>query len=308
MAEEGRPENIQAADLEPIPLKDALRPRRFVRKALRNDLPKEIYDQFVSETLAFLTRRYDNLAVKFDHISKTNFNPFLLLITAPVYNVYSPFEVAERLQLGKAFHGDDTAFGRMAEERYLRLFGAVQPIEKRKEGAAWTPIDLDVTVEGKRYLLSIKSGPWTMNQEHANAMIARFPEIHKQTGANIIVGITYGRYASLNNKPALVDRALGAPEWFDFLVGRDFWEFVTGVANVHKHIFLAIREAQKAFGSEHFDETFHEKLVSNRLKIASSLRKQFNVEDEEDFWETLFNNAFDDSGPAGAVKPDTAKT
>jgi hypothetical protein len=24
------------------------------------------------------------------------------------------------------------------------------------------------------------------------------------------------------------------------------------------------------------------------------LRKQFNVEDEEDFWETLFNNAFDD--------------
>lgn len=256
--------------------------------------PPEIHAKFVEETTSFLARRYDNLAVKFDHIAKTNFNPFLLLITAPVYNTYSPFEVAERLQLGKAFHGDDTAFGRMAEERYLRLFGAKRPPEKAKAGPSWTPIDLDTEVEGKRYLMSIKSGPWTMNQEHANAMIERFPEIHKETGANIIIGITYGRYENLNNKPALVDKALGSPDWFDFLVGKDFWEFVTGVTNVHKHIFKAIREAQKAFGAKHFDETFHEKLVSNRLKIASSLRKQFDVEDEEDFWETLFNNAFDD--------------
>jgi hypothetical protein len=299
VADEENPDVVPAPEqLQPISAKDANRPRRFKRTALLSELPKEIHKKFVEETTAFLTRRHNTLAINFDNINKTNFNPFLLLITAPVYNIFSPFEVAERLQLGKAFHGDDTAFGRMAEEKYLGLFGAVTPPEKKKEKAAWTPIDLDVTIEGQRYLLSVKSGPWTMNQEHANAMIDRFPDIHKQTGAKIILGITYGRYASLNNKPGLVDRSLGNPDWFDFLVGRDFWEFVTGVSNVHKHIFLAIREAQKAFGAKHFDETFHEKLVSNRLKIASSLRKQFNVEDEEDFWETLFNNAFDDDADA----------
>jgi len=301
-----------AEPAEQIAAPDALRPRRFSRAQLSPDLPDDVYQQFVAETLSFLNRRFENLAVRFDHIAKTNFNPFLLLITAPVYNVYSPFEVAERLQLGKAFHGDDTAFGRMAEEKYLRLFGATRPPEKTAGGASWTPIDLDITVEGQRYLMSIKSGPWTMNQEHANAMIAQFQRIHQQTGARIIIGITYGRYQNLNNKPALVDRALGQPDWFDFLVGKDFWEFVSGVSDVHKHIFRAIREAQKSFGAEHFDETFHEKLVSNRLKIASSLRKQFSVEDEEDFWETLFNNMFDDStepvpapGAEDATEPDS---
>jgi hypothetical protein len=69
---------------------------------------------------------------------------------------------------------------------------------------------------------------------------------------------------------------------------------VTGVGNVHKHIFAAIREAQRLFATKHKDETFHEKLVSNRLKIAASLRKQFDVEGEEDFWETLFNNMFEE--------------
>lgn len=284
--------DVRPEDLVPIAPADALRPRRFARSSLSPDLPQGVHDALVTETRNFLARRYDKLATKFDHIAKTNFNPFLLLITSPVYNIYSPFEVAERLQLGKAFHGDDTAFGKMAEAHYLRLFGATNPPEKK--GAAWSPIDLDMTIEGQRYLMSIKSGPWTMNQGHANEMIHTFPDIHAATGARIIIGITYGRYSNLTNKPALVDRELGHPDWFDFLVGRDFWEFVSGVADVHKHIFRAIREAQKAFGAEHSDETFHEKLVSNRLKIASSLRKQFNVEDEEDFWETLFNNMFDE--------------
>jgi Type II restriction endonuclease EcoO109I len=284
----------ESEPFEPIRPGDVLRPRRFKRESLADDLPVPVRDEFVYETLEFLKRRYHSLAVDFDDISKTNFNPFLLLMTAPVYNVFSPFEVAERLQLGKAFHGDDTAFGRMGEERYLRPFGARRPPEKANKGSAWEPIDLEITVEGMRYLLSIKSGPWTMNQGHATAMIDRFPTIHRETGANIVLGILYGRYKNLNNKPGLVDRNIGHAEWFDFLVGRDFWEFITGIRDVHKHIFSAIRDAQRQFAAIHADETFHEKLVSNRLRIAASLRRQFDVTDEEDFWETLFNNMFEE--------------
>lgn len=282
-------------DAQPLDLAEALRPRKFRRAPLVDALPEPVRAELVRETVEFLSRRYKELAVRFDDISKTNFNPFLLLITAPVYNIYSPFEVAERLQLGKAFHGDDTAFGRMAEEKYLRLFGAETPIEKRQPSKKnlWSPIDLNIVIDGQRYLLSIKSGPWTMNQTHANEMVTNFHKLHKETGAKIIVGITYGRYKSLNNKPALVSTRLGNPDWYDFLVGKDFWEFVTGVRDVHRHIFSAIRDAQKQFSQLHSDETFHEKLVANRLKIASSLRKQFSVKDEEDFWWTLFNNMFE---------------
>ena len=162
--------------------RDALRPRKFER-ALVPALQEGVKELFVTETIDFLERRFQKLAIDFDHIVKTNFNPFLLLITAPVYNIFSPFEVAERLQLAKAFHGDDTAFGRMAEERYLTLLGASKPPEKIQRREAWEPIDLDLSVDGQRYLLSIKSGPWTMNQAHANAMVDKLPAIREETGA-----------------------------------------------------------------------------------------------------------------------------
>lgn len=293
---------------EPLPLSEATRPRRFKRTALQSKLTEGLAKKFEEETFEFLARRFKTLAEDFDDISKTNFNPFLLLITAPVYNIFSPFEVAERLQFAKAFHGDDTAFGRMAEEKFLNIIGATPPPEKKSKDAderrLWSPIDLQAEIEGKRFLMSIKAGPWTMNQTHASEMIANFRKLHESTGANIIIGITYGRYKNLNNKPALVARELGNPDWYDFLVGKDFWEFVSGVEGVHKEIFAAIREAQRRFAKEHSDETFSERLVGNRLKIASSLRKSFNVQVDDDFWGTLFNSMFEsDAGLPG--KPDT---
>jgi hypothetical protein len=271
--------------------------RKFRRKKLDPILRPDIYDRLVVETKSLLERRFDALAERFDDIADTNFNPFLLLITAPVYNLYSPFEVAERLQLGKAFHGDDTAFGRFGEEKLLPLFGVTACSEKvkavqEKLGGQWEPIDRELSVEGRRYLITVKSGPWTMNQSHANAMIDKLPAIHKQTGCPVILGIMYGKYENLNNKPALVETNLGNPPWFDYLVGRDFWEFVSGVKDIHLEVFRAIRQAQKEFGEAHKDETFHEKLVANRLKIAASLRRAFNVKEEEDFWQTLFNQMF----------------
>lgn len=286
----------------PLPLAEALRPRRFRRTELAETLPEGAIEQFIEETYQFLNRRFQTLAVDFNDIAKTNFNPFLLLITAPVYNTYSPFEVAERLQFAKAFHGDDTAFGRMAEERFLKVLGANPPLEKKvaDKKTRWSPIDLEATIDGQRYLMSIKAGPWTMNQSHANEMIQHFQALREETNARIIIGITYGRYKNLNNKPVVVQNGLGNPDWFEYLVGKDFWEFVSGVKDVHKDIFKAIRIAQKRFAAEHSDETFNELLIANRLKIASSLRKQFRVTADDDFWGTLFNSMFEsDAGLPG---------
>lgn len=295
---------------EPLPLTEALRPRKFKRATLKPKLAPGLAKKFEDETFAFLQRRFETLANDFDDISKTNFNPFLLLITAPVYNIFSPFEVAERLQFAKAFHGDDTAFGRMAEEKFLNILGATSPPEKRSADAEvrrlWSPIDLHAEIDDQRFLMSIKAGPWTMNQSHADEMIAKFRQLREATGANIIIGITYGRYRNLNNKPALVARELGNADWYDFLVGKDFWEFVSGVEGVHKEIFAAIREAQRKFAKEHSDETFSERLVGNRLKIATSLRKKFSLQADDDFWGTLFNSMFEsDAGLPG--RPDEVR-
>ena len=177
---------------------------KFARNKLEAKLEKKVFDSLVVETRALLERRFALLAEDFNDIADTNFNPFLLLITAPVYNLFSPFEVAERLQLAKAFHGDDTAFGRFAEEKVLPLFGVKECSEKveatqKQLGGGWEPIDREHVVDGKRYLISLKSGPWTMNQSHANAMVEKLPTIHEKTKCPVILGITYGRYENLNN-------------------------------------------------------------------------------------------------------------
>lgn len=288
---------VQSVIADQIALPDAIRPRRFARETLIRGLAADIRALLVEETYQFLRRRFQTLAVDFNDIAKTNFNPFLLLITAPVYNIFSPYEVAERLQLGKAYHGDDTAFGRLAEDKFLKIFGASTPPEKSHPDPAvrtrWSPIDLSINVGGQRYLISVKAGPWTMNQSHANEMISHFPQLRDETDARFLIGITYGRYRNLNNKPALVERELGQPDWFDFLVGKDLWEFVSGVDDVHKYMFQAIRDGQKRFAAEHTEQTFHERLKANALKISQSLRGQFNLANDEDFWGTLFNAMFE---------------
>ena len=127
-----------------MPVRPAPRERRFSRAFLSDELAPPVFDSIVRETKLFLNRRFESLALDFDHIAKTNFNPLLLLITAPVYNLFSPFEIAERLQLGKAFHGDDTAFGKFGEEKLLPLFSSQSCPEKLSGGAPWEPIDCQI--------------------------------------------------------------------------------------------------------------------------------------------------------------------
>lgn len=146
-------------------------------------------------------------------------------------------------------------------------------------------------MRGKRYLASYKSGPWTMNQAHANEMINRFPEIHRKSGCPLIIGIFYGRRESVNNKPGLVMSRTGP--YVHTLVGQNLWEFVTGVQNAHLEVFRAIRKAQAEFALDHGGKTIFEHLIESRLKLAESFRAAFGlVGAGEDMWEQIFKGSF----------------
>lgn len=130
-----------------------------------------------------------------------------------------------------------------------------------------------------------------MNQSHANEMSAAFPKIRKRTKADLIIGVFYGTTARLNNKPALVEANTGP--YVSALVGKEFWEFVTGVENAHKEIFRAIQEAQARFAKRHGGQTFFEQLIQARLGLSQSFREAFKLEGEEtDMWEQIFDESF----------------
>jgi hypothetical protein len=282
--------------INPVPEAEAAtaaQSAEFVRPiALIDEMPQHQFRQVVDVTRGLIERRFQKVQELVDvNSGDINVNPFLMLAMAPAYNIFSPFEVAEYEQNSKLPHGDSTAFGKYTEDGIFPIFGAKQPPEKKTQKTLWSPIDIEMVIGGTRFLLTLKSGPWTMNQSHANEMVASFPDVHAATGAQIIIGITYGTAQSLNNKPAIVMANTG--DYVHTLVGRELWEFVTGVKDAHKVVFLAIRQAQREFAIAHGGKTFYEHMIEARLKLSESFRKAFDlVGAEDDMWERIFNGSF----------------
>jgi hypothetical protein len=272
------------------------------RTSLAETMPDDRYAQLVAVTRDFLDRRFATTQRLVDVASTdVNLNPFLMLAMAPAYNIFSPYEAAEYAQNAKLPHGDATAFGRFVEEQIFPIFGSQPPAEKPLGRAAtrahpeaarlFSSIDAEIYVEGRRYLMTYKSGPWTMNQSHANEMIANFPGIHAQTECDIIIGITYGKRDRVNNKPELVMSQTGS--YVHTLVGRDLWEFITGVAKAHLAVYNAIRAAQRQFAIDHGGKTYFEHLIEARLRLAESFRDAFDlVGADDDMWNLIFKGSF----------------
>lgn len=169
---------------------------RLARAVLQPAMPPEQFDEVVAVTRRLLERRFLKVREMVDVASRdVNINPFLMLALAPAYNIFSPFEAAENAQMTKLLHGDSTAFGKFVERDIFTIFGGREPPEKAVKAtrAMFSSIDQELTVEGTRYLATYKSGPWTMNQSHANEMLVNFPQIRQITGCEIVIGIFYGR-------------------------------------------------------------------------------------------------------------------
>lgn len=260
------------------------------RDQLLDEMPQEQFDQVVEQALQLIERRFANMR-QLVRVDQTNINPFLMLAMAPAYNIFSPFEAAEYLQYAKLPHGDSTAFGKFVEDQIFPIFGVTPVAEKKTESTLYSAIDGGLTVEGEAFLATWKSGPWTMNQSHANEMSSSFPKIHEATGRRLILGIFYGREGQLNNKPALVRRKTG--DYFHVLVGSELWEFITGVRDAHMFVLRAIREAQRQFAIAHGGKTFNEHMIEARLQLSANFRDAFGLSGgDEDMWEMLFKHSF----------------
>ncbi|MBF4163489.1 PmeII family type II restriction endonuclease [Nocardioides acrostichi] len=269
-------------------------PVTIARESLLEEMPEHQFEAIAEMTLGLLNRRLDKVQKMTDVASSdVNINPFLMLALAPAYNIFSPFEAAEYAQMAKLPHGDATAFGRFVEDKIFPIFDVRLPAEKtaKHTSTVWSSIDREITVDGRRILMTLKAGPWTMNQSHAHEMAQNFPAVHEATGCDIVIGIYYGKRTSVNNKPLMVRGRTGP--YVHTLVGKDLWEFVTGVRDAHIAVFRAIKEAQARFAVEHGGKTFYEHLIEARLKLAQSFRDAFDLVGEEtEMWEGIFKGSF----------------
>ncbi len=113
------------------------------------------------------------------------------------------------------------------------LFGASTPPERedqyRWEG--YKEIDKEVvrpnpgTGKTQRHMVSLKSGPWTINDTMAREMHENVGGLQKYGVEPIVYGVTYGRREQLSNKPSIVKGEF-PDDKVAILVGREFWDWL----------------------------------------------------------------------------------
>jgi len=242
-----------------------------------------------------------NLAAAFENrdvLTDYRTNPYVLMTSASVMNLTDPGRFASFLFNTKLYMSLETSFGKSIEaalvgpypinsdEKWIEApekaaeFNALAGLSleqraRRRTQSVWREIDKSCVLENRRYLVSIKSGPNTINDTQVQAMTQAIIEKHAvwmmQTRASyaevreldIVVGLTYGTDRTTNNKEnqilvkllehgfeeedrrrkpgVLIDSASRSIRVYR-RIGKDFWAFI---GNPHdptqtSHIFLEI--------------------------------------------------------------------
>jgi len=230
------------------------------------------------------------------HLADYRANPYVLLATANIMGLSDATEFASFLFNSKLSMGLETSFGKIIEREFLssypcdgdakwrdppeklREFEQLKDIKGReakarfRNSSVWREIDKEVFRENRRYLITIKSGPNTINDTQVQGMVDAISSKHdtwlsqsKVThpglkGIDVILGLTYGTEKTTNNKdnqilvklqdfgfeerddlPGVLSNEDGSVRVYR-KIGQPFWSFVGDPTNAdaRPEIFLEI--------------------------------------------------------------------
>ena len=219
---------------------------------------------------------------KRDGLADYRTNPYVLLTSASVMNLREPARFADFLFNSKLYMALETSFGKSVEGTFTGLypiasrakwqeapektaeFAALKGLSRqekarRRTTSVWREIDKSCVSRRRRFLISIKSGPNTINDTQVQGMTAAIAENHRAwleqskktypgvTELDVIVGLTYGTARTTNNKDNQIlaklldhgfeeeDRAKKPGVLIDSdtktirvyrSIGRDFWALI----------------------------------------------------------------------------------
>lgn len=256
-------------------------------------------------------------------------NPYVLMTSASVMKLDSPKAFAQFLFNSKLYMALETSFGKSIEQifDFYPVSGREKwatPKEKTDEFKAlsgrtreqrarlrldsvWREVDKSVIVGNRRYLVSVKSGPNTINDTQVQAMADAIINNHrrwaqqtkqrykKTSGLDIVIGLTYGTDRTTNNKEnqvlvkllehgfheesrdektgVVIDGATRSSRVYR-VVGTDFWSFIGNPSNPEKarFVFLEVLLAlAKALSLGSREGEIEDRLNAKMRELASAL-------------------------------------
>jgi len=199
----------------------------------RNYVKERIAADFHDKRLASLVR------LKLDAVLKRK-NPYLFRAKA----IVSAPDLVKQLLLAHLSSQEETLFGAFLEGLAIHICGhAYGGRKSTTEG-----IDLEFSRDGKRYIVSIKSGPNWGNSSQIAKMKQHFDKARRIAGPRehviAVNGCCYGKDAS----PVKMDNYLK-------LCGQDFWYLISGEPLLYQEIIepLGFEARQR---NDEFEETF----------------------------------------------------
>jgi Type II restriction endonuclease EcoO109I len=266
-----------------------------------------------------------------DGLSDYRTSPYVVMACAALLDLSDSERFGQFLFDNKLYAGFETSFGKSIESLLFSPypidaateFRWEEPREKIEEFAlyselsneerarvrdasVWREVDKSCRLGGRRYLLSIKSGPNCINDTQVAAMVTAIarnrlawweatrradPDVE---GIDIVVGITYGTDKATNNKenqilvkllehgfsevnreeePGVLVDTTGRIRAYR-RIGIDFWGFVgdpSGTSDAD-HVFLEVLLGlAKALADNPLRESFEERVTAKVRSLADAL-------------------------------------
>lgn len=160
-----------------------------------------------------------------------NINPFLLRIFANEMGLNDAHSIIRWLVVQRSMTGANTSFGFCLQE-IAKLFS---------EGTGVEGADIQKTRDDRHYYIQVKSGPATMDKGAVTNMSQLLLSVQRRNrGSVAILGMCYGTSEQVMSTVKKYSSV-------DWLVGRQFWEFVSDDPNCVDEIYAIADEVGKTF-------------------------------------------------------------
>ncbi|MGA9351271.1 MAG: PmeII family type II restriction endonuclease [Anaerolineae bacterium] len=169
--------------------------------ARRNQI-KQVFEQFLRNRARTIRRL---------KIEDLNINPFLIRILAKEMGLDDANSIIRWLVMQRSMTGANTSFGFCLQD-IAKLFS---------EGTGVEGADIQKTKSGRRHHIQVKSGPSTMDKaavEHMSQLLLSV--LRRNRGSVALLGMCYGT-------PEQVMSTVKKYSSVDWLIGRQFWEFIS---------------------------------------------------------------------------------
>ncbi len=139
--------------------------------------------------------------------------------------------------------GEETMFGNFLEELAIFINGEVYGGQK----AGIPGIDLDFVKDGKRYLVSIKSGPVWGNAQAVDKMVQNFNSARRTL---LTSGGYRGSIEFVNGCCYGVDDSPLKPKGYYKYCGQRFWSFISGSETLYEELIVPLGHGAKEWNDQ----------------------------------------------------------